>query len=88
MTRGRRYVDHRVEPGERDVEERPLVIKVALKYDRVKMRVPAEDIVDQSGHVGEQSPIVAKDGRSGFGTVKTNCRCGRLRRTSLVRCSR
>gem|GEM_PF-4073811 len=61
-----------------------------------------DNAVDQPGDVGEEVSIVygriaeqaasaadqaRKNGRSAFGTVNTNCRCGKLSRTSLVKCS-
>jgi hypothetical protein len=42
------YLDHRLEPGERDVEEGTLLIKATLKHDGVEVRVPLEHCRDRS----------------------------------------
>ena len=51
------YLDHRLEPRERDVEERTFIIKPALQNDGVEMRVPAEHVskrLVRDDHAGEQ----------------------------------
>jgi len=50
-------LDHRLEPRERDVEERTFIIKPALQNDGVEMRVPAEHVskrLVRDDHAGEQ----------------------------------
>jgi len=50
-------LDHGLEPGERDVEEGPLLIKATLQDDGMKMRVPPEHVPERlvrDDHPGEK----------------------------------